>query len=73
MEISNITATDLQDEIIGPAIIKEYRKDVSKRMKKMTNIWIFLAGYTSSIFQDIESYLRTEVGLVEDDIRSVLD
>ena len=32
-----------------------------------------LAGYTSSIFQDFETYLRTEVGLVEDDIRLVLD
>ena len=28
-----------------------------------------LAGYTSSIIQDFESYLRTEVDLVEDDIR----
>ena len=28
-----------------------------------------LAGYTSSVFQDFESYLRTEVDLVEDNIR----
>ena len=27
-----------------------------------------LAGYVRSIFQDFESYLRTEVDLVEDDI-----
>ena len=33
----------------------------------------FLAGYIRSIFQDFESYLRTEVDLVEDDIRLVLD
>ena len=32
-----------------------------------------LSGYTKSIFQDFESYLRTEVDLVEDDIRLVLD
>ena len=32
-----------------------------------------LAGYTSSIFQDFESFLRTEVDLVEDDIRLVLE
>ena len=32
-----------------------------------------LAGYTSSVFQDFESYLRTEVDLVEDDIKLVLD
>ena len=32
-----------------------------------------LAGYTTSVFQDFESHLRTEVDLVEDDIRLVLD
>ena len=32
-----------------------------------------LAGYVSSVFQGIESYLRTEVDFVEDDIRFVLD
>ena len=32
-----------------------------------------LASYTNSIFQDIESYLRTEVQLVEEEIRLVLD
>ena len=32
-----------------------------------------VAGYVSSVFQDFESYLRTEVDLVEDDIKLVLD
>ena len=32
-----------------------------------------LAGYVSSVFQDFESYLRTEDDLVEDDIKLVLD
>ena len=32
-----------------------------------------LAGYTSSSFQNFDSYLRTEVVLVQDDIRLVLD
>ena len=32
-----------------------------------------LEGDASFIFQDIESYLRREVALVEDDIRTVLD
>ena len=32
-----------------------------------------LAGYPSSVFQDFESYLRTEIDLVEDEIRLVLD
>ena len=33
----------------------------------------FLFGYPRSVFQDFESYLRTKVDLVEDDIRLVLD
>ena len=60
LDISNITATDLQDEKIGPIIFKEYREQVRKRMKddKYMNI---PAGYTSSVFQDFESYPRTDV------------
>ena len=34
---------------------------------------VILAGYISSIFQNFGSYLRTEVDLVQDDIRLVLD
>ena len=29
--------------------------------------------YIDSVFQDLESFLRTEVDLVEDDIKLVLD
>ena len=32
-----------------------------------------LSGYPRSVFQDFESYLRTEIDLVEDDIKLVLD
>ena len=32
-----------------------------------------VAGYDSSLFQDFGSYLRTEVDLVEDDNKLVLD
>ena len=32
-----------------------------------------VAGFVISVFQDFESYLRTEVDLVEDDIKLVLD
>ena len=32
-----------------------------------------VAGYVSSVFQDFKNYLRTEVDLVEDDIKLVLD
>ena len=70
--ISEITATDLQDDIIGPIIIDEYRNQVTKGMKddKYMNI---LARYNSSVFQDFESFLRTQVDLVEDDVKLVLD
>ena len=70
--ISDITDADLQDDIIGPIIIEEYVEQVTKRMKDGGYMKI-LAGYTSSVFQDFESYLRTEVDLVEDDVRLVLD
>ena len=70
--ISDITATDLQDDIIGPIIIEEYREQVTKRMKddKYRKI---LAIYTSSVFQDFKSFLRTQIDLVEDNIKLVLD
>ena len=70
--IRDITATDLQDYIIGPIIIQEYRKPKGKRMKNDKYLSI-LAVYDRSIFQDFESFLGTAVDLVEDDIRLVLD
>ena len=72
LDIEDITAADLQDEIIAPIYIEEYKKQVTKRMKddKFMNI---VAGYVISVFQDFERYLRTEVDLVEDDIKLVLD
>ena len=33
----------------------------------------FFAIYTSSVFQDFESFLRTQIDLVESDIKLVLD
>ena len=72
MDISDITATDLQDDIIGPITIEEYREQVTKRMKDDGYMNI-LSGYPRSVFQDFESYLRAEIDLVEDDIRLVLD
>ena len=72
LDIEDITAADLQDDLIGPIIIGEYREQVTKRMKDDKYMKI-LAGYVSSVFQDFESFLRTEVDLVEDDIKLVLD
>ena len=72
LDISDITATDLQDDIIGPIIIEEYGEQVTKRIKDDKYMKI-LAGYVSSVFQDFESYLRTEVDLVQDDVKLVSD
>ena len=72
LDIEDITAADLQDEIIAPIIIKEYNEQVTKRMNDDGYMNI-LARYTSSVFQDFESFLRTQIDLVEDDIELVLD
>ena len=70
--ISDITAADLQDDIIGPIIIDEYREQVKKRMKDEQYMKI-LSIYTSSVFQDFESFLRTQIDRIEDDVKLVLD
>ena len=72
LDIEDTTAADLQDDIIPPIIIEEYKKQVTKRMKydEYMNI---VAGYVRSVFQDFESYLRTEVDLIEEDINLVLE
>ena len=72
LDISDITPTDLQDDIIVPIMIEEYREQVTKKMKDVGYMNI-VAGYVGSVFQDFESYLRTEVDLVEDDIKLVLE
>ena len=72
MDISDITATDLQDDIIGPIIIEEYREQVTKRMKDEQYMRI-LSIYIDCAFQDFQSFLRTEIDLVEDDIKLVLN
>ena len=72
LDIEDITAADLQDDIIAPINIKEYNEQVTKRMNDDGYMDI-LARYTSSVFQDFESFLRTQIDLVEDDIKLVLD
>ena len=72
LDIEDITAADLQDDIIAPNIIKEYNEQVTKRMNDGGDMNI-LARYTSSVLQDFESFPRTQIDLVEDDIKLVLD
>ena len=72
LDIEDITAVDLQDDKIAPIIIEEYKEQVTKRMNDEQCMNIF-AIYTSSVFQDFESFLRTQIDLIEDDIKLVLD
>ena len=66
LNFSDITVTDLQSDILAPIIIEEYKEQVKKRMKdeQFMNI---LSIYSSSVFQDFENFLRTQIDLVEDD------
>ena len=72
LDIEDITAEDLQDDIIGPIIIEEYNDQVTKRMNDEQYMNI-LAIYIRSVFQDFESFLRTQIDLIEDDLKLVLD
>ena len=72
LDIEDITAEDLQDDIIGPIFIEKYEEQVTKRMNDEQYMNI-LAFYTNSVFQDFESFLKTQINLVEDDIKLVLD
>ena len=72
MDISDITASNLQDEIIASINVEEYREQVTKRMEDGGYMNILL-GYPRSVFQDFEGSLRTKIDLVEADIRLVLE
>ena len=60
LDFEDITAADLQDGIIGPIIVEEYKEQVTKRMKDEQYMNI-LAIYTKSVFQDFGSFLRTQI------------
>ena len=70
--VSDIIPQDLQDQTIGPFNIAEYRK---KHLEKndVGSYEKLLPRYKSSIFQDFESFLRTEADLVDDNINLILD
>ena len=72
LDIKDITAADLQDDIIGPIIVEEYKEQVTKRMNDEQYMNI-LAIYISSVFEVFESFLRAQIDLIEDDIKLVLD
>ena len=72
LNTEDITAADLQDDIIALIIFEEYKRQVTKRMKD-EQYMIILEIYTRSVFQDFESFLRSQIDSVENDIKLVLD
>ena len=69
--IPNITDDHLEDEIIGPHIVKAYKKLETER-RQTGGYYMLLMGYARSPFRDFESHLRIVVGLDEDDMRLIL-
>ena len=67
LDVSDIAATDLQDEIVASIIFKGYSEQVTKRKKDGQYLHI-LTGYRRFLFQDFESSFRTVIDFVEDDI-----
>ena len=54
LDISDITAAGLQDDLIAPKNFEEYREQVTKRMED-GGCLNTLSGYPRSVFQDFES------------------
>ena len=72
LKIPNNTDDLLEDETLGPRIIKSYWELRSE--KPSTDGYIILSmGYARSPFRDFESYLRIVIGLHEDDIQMILE
>ena len=73
LDISDITDEDLQDDKIAPIIIAEYKKQVTERMEDGAYMNIIAKYTTQSVFQDFGNFLGTQIDLVEDDIKLVLN
>ena len=41
LDISDITATDLQEDIVGPIVIEKYKEQVTKRMEDEQNMNLY--------------------------------
>ena len=69
--VSDISPAQFQHETKWTRILKEYGK-LETEKKHTECYFIFLLGYHRPSFPDFESYLRTEVGLDEDNIQLTL-
>ena len=72
LNISNISQEHLLDDEIGPRIIDGVHKFLHEKKKSDGYKILLLLGYSRSLFQDFESYLRIAVGLYEEYIQLVL-
>ena len=70
LALSDIPRKLLQHEIIGPRIIKAYKK-LSSEKRKTDGYFVLLVGYPRSSFQDFELYLGLVVGLDGDDVQII--
>ena len=70
LNISNITDTQLEDDILAPRIAETYWKLRSDKTS-YDGYTILLTGYAESSFRNFESYLRIIVGLEEDNIQLI--
>ena len=68
LKISHISQEHLQDDVIGPRNIDEFLK-LSHEKKNSAGNMILLLGYSRSLFQDFESYLKFVVGLDEEEMQ----
>ena len=69
--LSDISSEPLENEIPGPAIIKNYR-NLSMEKSQTDGYYLLLRRYLQSPFRDFESYLRILTGLKEDDIQLII-
>ena len=65
LDVTDIKDEDLLDKTIGDIIVEEYRKIYLEKSRE-DGYTALLNGYIQSVFQDFESYLRTE--RVSDDV-----
>ena len=69
---SEITEDMLDDETTKPITIEKHTKTY-REINHAKPLIKILHRFNSSMFQDFESFLRTEIDLVEDDMRLILD
>ena len=71
LSISDITPYHLQQEKIGPRNTETFEK-LGLEKSTIDGYTLLILGYARPLFRNLESYLRTVVGLDEDDVQLIL-